>query len=80
MRFQSHILSELDGRDYLKLSLSHLEEKIYIKILENIQTLFKTFDIFLYKITVYGKKAISQALRNILRVIFWQSSYLKQKF
>lgn len=38
MRFQSHILSELDGRDYLKLSLSHLEEKIYIKILENIQT------------------------------------------
>lgn len=56
MRFQSHILSELDGRDYLKLSLSHLEEKIYIKILENIQTLFKTFDIFLYKITVYGKK------------------------
>lgn len=56
MRFQSHILSELDGRDYLKLSLSHLEEKIYIKILENIQTLFKTFDIFLYKITVYGEK------------------------
>lgn len=65
MRFQSHILSELDGRDYQTLSQSHLEENIFIKILENIQTLFKTFDIFLYKITVYGKKAISQTLRNI---------------
>lgn len=65
MLFQSPILSELDGRDYLKLSLSHLEEKIYIMILENIQTLFKTFDIFLYKITVYGKKChISNSKRD----------------
>lgn len=64
MQFQCHVRRELDGGDYLRLYQHPLEEEIYLKIKDNIETLQSTYLIYFFTKRRFFKCHMSDSMAN----------------